>query len=79
MSCNLFKHKVEVPINYVGADGVLYPYNEYLKIGTKYLPGSAYPCTVQYEKRQLFKCCEVCDCDKINSEEIIHVFMRSDR
>ena len=77
--CNLFKHKVIKKVAWVGKSGREYPYNKYQKEGTRRLPDVDLPYTVQVEKSQLFKCCEVCDCEKADTVEIIHEDIRIPR
>lgn len=63
MACSLSKHIESKATHWVGDDGTLYDYKEFLFIGKPDLPPHNYPYTVKYEKRLAFLCCRLCDCE----------------
>ena len=71
MKCNLFKLKKEIATHYVGKSGKEYIKDEYSNHGQGNfyrgfldLPKDDYPYSVKYEIKPLYKCCELCDCEK---------------
>jgi hypothetical protein len=78
--CNLKNYKTEIPTHYVGTKGNEYPIEEYNNHGwggiktlnvqnvglvsKNDLPHDEYPYSIKYRTEYMFKCCEVCNCDK---------------
>jgi hypothetical protein len=78
--CNLKKYKTEMPTHYVGKTGNEYPIEDYNNHGwegiktisvqniglvsKKDLPNNEYPYYIKYKTKYMFKCCEVCNCEK---------------
>jgi hypothetical protein len=78
--CNLKKYKKEIPTHYVGISGKEYPIEDYnnhgwggiktiniLNVGLvskKDLPHDEYPYSIKHKTEYMFKCCEVCNCEK---------------
>lgn len=71
MVCSLHKYTKSTPTHWVGKDGVEYPIDGWMnwgggqtKNGKKDLPEDGYPYGVKYKTEQLYKCCQLCDCEK---------------
>ncbi len=63
-NCELFKHKV-IMKTYIGKTG-----DKYIKLAE--LKREDYPYTIEYHQEQLFKCCSICNCIKVDKSEILH-------
>ncbi len=69
MPCTLYKYVKVTATHWVGKTGNEYPKDDFINLGTKPmglkkdLPLDEYPYTVKYKTEQMFRCCDLCNCE----------------